>query len=185
MIFEKWIHKTCFRHKPVTIQNCKFVTRKKWSSGNQLQSCRLGVDKFLGKFNQDINIHTNSELFIIFQCRLFYKIFHLNIHNFEAASFLLTIYLAWELSLFETRIGLFLCFLILYWLNKIPIIITFIRQHNWSCCESNPVSVEVKLSFVEPGHRWAHSPSHSKAPDISYQGTMKTSVRMFKTSGGL
>jgi len=41
------------------------------------------------------------------------------------------------------------------------------------------------LSFVEPGRRWAHSPSPSKAPGISYQGTMKTSVRMLKTSGGL
>jgi len=48
-----------------------------------------------------------------------------------------------------------------------------------------PVSVEVKLSFLEPGRRWAHSPSPSKAPGISYQGTMKTSVRMLKTSGGL
>jgi len=47
------------------------------------------------------------------------------------------------------------------------------------------VSVEAKLSFVEPGRRWAHSPSTSKAPGISYQGTMKTSVRMLKTSGGL
>jgi len=36
------------------------------------------------------------------------------------------------------------------------------------------------LSFVEPGHRWAHSPYPSKAPGISYQGTMKTSVRMSK-----
>jgi len=47
------------------------------------------------------------------------------------------------------------------------------------------VSVGAKLSFVEPGRRWAHSPSPSKAPGISYQGTMKTSVRMLKTSGGL
>jgi len=37
------------------------------------------------------------------------------------------------------------------------------------------VSVEAKLIFVEPGHRWVHSP----APGISYQGTMKTSVRMY------
>jgi len=37
-----------------------------------------------------------------------------------------------------------------------------------------PVSVEAKLSFVKPGRRWAHSPSPSKAPGISYQGTMKT-----------
>jgi len=48
-----------------------------------------------------------------------------------------------------------------------------------------PVSVGAKLSFVEPGRRWAHSPSPSKAPGISYQGTKKTSVRMLKTSGGL
>jgi len=50
-----------------------------------------------------------------------------------------------------------------------------------------PVSVGAKLSFVEPGRRWAHSPSPSKAPGISYpyQGTMKTSVSMLKTSGGL
>jgi len=48
----------------------------------------------------------------------------------------------------------------------------------------DPVSVGVKLSFVEPGCRWAHSPSLSKAPGISYQGTMKTSVRMLETSGG-
>jgi len=48
-----------------------------------------------------------------------------------------------------------------------------------------PVSVEAKLSFVEPGRSWAHSSSPSKAPGISYQGTMKTSARMFKTSGGL
>jgi len=47
------------------------------------------------------------------------------------------------------------------------------------------VSVEAKLSLVEPGRRWAYSPSPSKAPGISYQGTMKTSVRMLKTSGGL
>jgi len=47
------------------------------------------------------------------------------------------------------------------------------------------VSVEAKLSFVEPGRRQAHSPSPSNAPGISYQGTMKTSVRMLKTSGGL
>jgi len=48
-----------------------------------------------------------------------------------------------------------------------------------------PVSVEAKLSFIDPGCRWAHSPSLSKAPGISYQGTMKTSVRMLTTSGGL
>jgi len=48
-----------------------------------------------------------------------------------------------------------------------------------------PVLVGAKLSFVEPARRWAHSPSPSKAPGISYQGTMKTSVRMLKTSGGL
>jgi len=48
-----------------------------------------------------------------------------------------------------------------------------------------PVSVGAKLSFVEPGRRWAHSPSPIKAPGISYQGTMKTCVRMLKTSGGL
>jgi len=47
------------------------------------------------------------------------------------------------------------------------------------------VSVETKMSFVEPGHRWAHSPSSSGAPGIPYQGTMKTSVRMLRTSGGL
>jgi len=41
-----------------------------------------------------------------------------------------------------------------------------------------PVSVEVKLSFVEPGRRWAHSLSPSKAPGIFCQGTMKTSVKM-------
>jgi len=48
-----------------------------------------------------------------------------------------------------------------------------------------PVLVEAKLSFVEPGRRWAHSPSPSKAAGISYQGTMKTSMRMLKTSEGL
>jgi len=48
-----------------------------------------------------------------------------------------------------------------------------------------PVSVEARLIFVEPGRRWAHSTSPSKAPSISYEGTMKTSVRMLKTSGGL
>jgi len=37
-----------------------------------------------------------------------------------------------------------------------------------------------RLIFVEPGHRWAHSPSSSRAPGIPYQGTMKTSVRMLK-----
>jgi len=41
-----------------------------------------------------------------------------------------------------------------------------------------------RLIFVERGHRWAHSPSPSRAPGISYQGTMKTSARMLKTSGG-
>jgi len=50
---------------------------------------------------------------------------------------------------------------------------------------SSPVPVEANLSFVEPGHRWAHSPSPSKAPGVSYQGTMKTSVRMLLTSGSL
>jgi len=44
------------------------------------------------------------------------------------------------------------------------------------------ISVEAKLSFVEPSRRWAHSPSPSKAPGISYQGTMKTSVMMLITS---
>jgi len=44
-----------------------------------------------------------------------------------------------------------------------------------------PVSVEAKLSFVDPGRRRAPSPSPSKAPGISYQGTMKTSVKMLKT----
>jgi len=43
-----------------------------------------------------------------------------------------------------------------------------------------PAAVEAKLSFVAPGRRWAYSPSPSKAPGISYQGTMKTSVRMLK-----
>jgi len=47
------------------------------------------------------------------------------------------------------------------------------------------LSVEAEVAFVEPGRRWAHSPSPSKAPGISYQGTMKTSVRMLNTSGGL
>jgi len=51
--------------------------------------------------------------------------------------------------------------------------------------EKFPVSVEAKLSFIEPGRRWAHSPSPSKAPRISYQGTIKTSVMMLKTPGGL
>jgi len=35
-----------------------------------------------------------------------------------------------------------------------------------SLCSS--VSVEAKLSFVERGRRWAHSPSPSKVPGISY-----------------
>jgi len=39
------------------------------------------------------------------------------------------------------------------------------------------------LIFVEPGLRWAHSPSSTRAPGIPYQGTMKTSMRMLKTSG--
>jgi len=43
------------------------------------------------------------------------------------------------------------------------------------------VSVEAKLSFVEPGCRRAHSPSSSGAPGIPYQGTMKTSMRMLRT----
>jgi len=47
------------------------------------------------------------------------------------------------------------------------------------------VLVEAKLSFIEPGRRWAHSPSPSKASGIPYQGTMKTSMRMLKASGGL
>jgi len=59
--------------------------------------------------------------------------------------------------------------------------ILFLVQHQLCCF----VSVGTKLAFVEPGRRWAHSPSPSKAPGISYQGTMKTSVRMLKTSGGL
>jgi len=48
-----------------------------------------------------------------------------------------------------------------------------------------PVPVSAKLSFVEPGRRWAHSLSPSKAAGISYQGTVKTSMKMLKTSGGL
>jgi len=55
----------------------------------------------------------------------------------------------------------------------------------YRCRAVSFVSVEAKLSFVEPGHTWAQSPSPSKAPGISYQRTMKTSVRMLKTSGGL
>jgi len=43
------------------------------------------------------------------------------------------------------------------------------------------VLVEAKLSFVEPGRRWAHSPSSSGAPGVPYQATMKTSVRMLRT----
>jgi len=43
--------------------------------------------------------------------------------------------------------------------------------------------VSAKLFFIESGRRWTHSPSPSKAHGISYQGTMKTSVRMLKTSG--
>jgi len=39
---------------------------EKWSSRNQLQFVRLGVDKVLNKFDQDINIHTNSELIIVY-----------------------------------------------------------------------------------------------------------------------
>jgi len=39
------------------------------------------------------------------------------------------------------------------------------------------VSVEAKLSFVEPGRRRAHSPFLSKAPGISYQGTMSKTSR--------
>jgi len=47
------------------------------------------------------------------------------------------------------------------------------------------VSVEAKLIFIEQGRRWAHSSSSSRAPGIPYQGTMKTSVGMLRTSGGL
>jgi len=51
-----------------------------------------------------------------------------------------------------------------------------------SCCSYHDlvssVLVQAKLPFVEPGCRWAHSPSPSKAPGISYQATMKTSVMM-------
>jgi len=43
----------------------------------------------------------------------------------------------------------------------------------------------LRLIFVEPGRRWAHSSSSSRAPSIPYQSTMKTSVRMLITSGGL
>jgi len=42
--------------------------------------------------------------------------------------------------------------------------------------------VEAKLSFVETGSRWAHSPSPSKAPGISYQGTMKKLCEDVKNS---
>jgi len=56
---------------------------------------------------------------------------------------------------------------------------------HWGTSTMFPVSVEAKLSFVEPGRKWAHSHAPSKAPGISYQGTMKTSMRMLKTSGGL
>jgi len=60
------------------------------------------------------------------------------------------------------------------------------RKENKTKTSNNvPVSVEAKLSFVEPGRRWARSPSPSKDPGISYQGTMKTSMRMSKTLGGL
>jgi len=44
------------------------------------------------------------------------------------------------------------------------------------------VSVEAKLSFVEPGRRWAHNPSPSKAPGISYlQDSCHTSVATCKS----
>jgi len=42
-----------------------------------------------------------------------------------------------------------------------------------------------EVVLLEPGRRWAHNPSSSKASGISYQGTMKTSVKMLKTSEGL
>jgi len=57
------------------------------------------------------------------------------------------------------------------------------KFHRW--CHPVSALAEVKMSFIEPGRRWAHSPYPSKAPGISYQGTMKTSVIMLKTSGGL
>jgi len=41
------------------------------------------------------------------------------------------------------------------------------------------VSVEAKLSFIEPGRRWAHSPSSGKAPGISYQYQENTPVFCF------
>jgi len=53
--------------------------------------------------------------------------------------------------------------------------------------QDTPVSVESKLSSVEPGCRWAPvvHPPVKPLVRVSYQGTMKTSVRMLKTSGGL
>jgi len=42
-----------------------------------------------------------------------------------------------------------------------------------------PVSVESKLSFVVPGRRWAHSPSPSKAPGISYHENLREDVQYF------
>jgi len=44
----------------------------------------------------------------------------------------------------------------------VPRLLTYITS-----CAFRFVTEGVKLSFVEPGRRWAHSPSPSKAPGIS------------------
>jgi len=56
---------------------------------------------------------------------------------------------------------------------------------NESCSKRAVGAAAVSRDTEKTGRRWAHNPSPSKAPGISYQGTMKTSVMMLKTSGGL
>jgi len=52
-------------------------------------------------------------------------------------------------------------------------------------CLPVSVSVEAKLPFIEQAADGPIVHPPSKAPTISYQGTMKTSKRMLKTPGGL
>jgi len=70
------------------------------------------------------------------------------------------------------------------WSCELNVWMWIIRLHQVDDVDVD-VSVEAMLIFIEPGRRWAHSPSSSKAPGIPYQDATKTSVRMLNTSGGL
>jgi len=91
----------------------------------------------------------------------------------RATKFHMTSYVFFKMAAMATQINFQFW---VWWRISLP---------NFKVTSPVPVLLGAKLSFIEPGCRWAHSPSPSKAPGISYQGTMKTSARMLKISGGL